>query len=122
MRIFNFLLAVMFLSFAFLQVNDPDPVLWILVYGVMAVFAVMAIFEFFPRRFLIGYAVLLLGFSMVYIPGVLEWWSQDDRGVLFDDLAKMEHLYIEEAREFLGLMICEAVLIFYILRSRKRTV
>ena len=122
MRIFNFLLAVMFLSFAFLQVNDPDPVLWILVYGVMAVFAVMAIFEFFPRRFLLGYAVLLLGFSMVYIPGVLEWWSQDDRSVLFDDLAKMEHVYIEEAREFLGLVICEAVLIFYILRSRKRTV
>ena len=30
MRIVNFLLAILFLVFAFVQVNDPDPVLWIL--------------------------------------------------------------------------------------------
>lgn len=50
-RIGNFLLAVMFLVFAFVQVNDPDPIIWILIYGVMAVMAIMAIFEFYPERF-----------------------------------------------------------------------
>ncbi|HYI78522.1 MAG TPA: transmembrane 220 family protein, partial [Chryseolinea sp.] len=37
MRIVNFILAVLFLLFAFVQINDPDPVIWILIYGAMAV-------------------------------------------------------------------------------------
>jgi hypothetical protein len=45
MRIVNFLLAIMFMVFAFVQINDPDPVIWILIYGIMAVFSIMAIFD-----------------------------------------------------------------------------
>lgn len=119
MRIVNFLLVIMFLIFAFLQINDPDPVIWILIYGVMAVYCVMAMFEFYPQRFLIATAAIYTLYSLLYAPGVAEWLRQDDRSELFDDLAKMEHPYIEESREFLGLLICVAVLIFYIIRSRK---
>ena len=119
MRILNFLLAIMFLVFAFLQLNDPDPVVWILIYGAMAVLSVMAIFEFYPVKFIIGLGVVFMGYSLFYIPGVMEWLQQDDRSALFDDVAKMEHLYIEESREFLGLMICLAVLIFYWMRAKK---
>jgi hypothetical protein len=120
MRIVNFILAVMFLTFAFVQINDPDPVIWILVYGAMAVLCVMAVFEFYPKKFLIGLLVLFALYSLVYIPGVLEWLRQDNKALLFDDLAKMQYPYIEEAREFLGLFICIAVLIFYVIRSGRK--
>jgi hypothetical protein len=119
MRIVNFLLAVMFLGFAFVQINDPDPVIWILIYGAMAVTSVMAIFEFYPKKFLIGLLVLFLLYSIVFMPGVLEWLKQENKAMLFDDLAKMQHLYVEEAREFLGLLICIIVLIIYLIRARK---
>ncbi|MBL0743652.1 transmembrane 220 family protein [Chryseolinea lacunae] len=119
MRIVNFILAIMFLAFAFLQLNDPDPVIWILIYGAMAVVSIMAIFEFYPLKFIIGLTVVYVGYSLLYIPGVVEWLQQDDRSALFSDVAKMEHLYIEESREFLGLMICVAVLIFYWMRATK---
>jgi hypothetical protein len=119
MRIVNFLLAVMFLGFAFVQINDPDPVIWILIYGAMAVISVMAIFEFYPKKFLIGLLVLFLLYSVVFIPGVLEWLRQENKAMLFDDLAKMQHPYVEEAREFLGLLICIIVLIVYLIRARK---
>jgi len=123
MRILNFILAIMFLAFAFVQINDPDPAIWILIYGAMAVMAVLAMFEYYPKKFLIGLTVLFVAYSVVYFPGVLEWLRQDNKSQLFDDVAKMEHLYVEEAREFLGLMICELVLIFYIVRSfKKRTI
>jgi hypothetical protein len=118
-RIVNFLLAVMFLVFAFVQVNDPDPIVWILIYGVMAVFAIMAIFEFYPRKFLIGLLIVFVLYSTVYWRGMLEWFQQDDKSLLFDDVAKMQHPYIEEAREFLGLMICVVVLAFYLIKSRR---
>lgn len=119
MRIVNFVLAAMFLVFAFVQVNDPDPVIWILIYGIMAIFAIMAIFEFYPKKFLIAVLILFVLYSFVYIPGLQEWLRQGNKSALFDNVAKMEHLYIEESREFLGLLICIVVLAFYLFRSRK---
>jgi hypothetical protein len=119
MKVVNLILAVMFLAFAFLQINDPDPILWILIYGAMAVTCVLAAFRIYSRIAIILLLVGFLGFSIIYIPAMKEWMAQDDRSVLFDDLAKMEHLYIEESREFLGLMICVLVLIFQLVRARK---
>jgi amino acid transporter len=119
MRIVNFLLAAMFLVFAFVQVNDPDPAIWILIYGIMAVFCIMAIFEFYPKKFLIGVLVLYALYSLVYLPGLAQWLRSDNKADLFDNIAKMENLYIEESRESLGLFICIIVLVFYLFRSRK---
>ena len=120
MRIVNFLLAAMFLVFAFVQVNDPDPVIWILIYGIMAVFCIMAIFEFYPKKFLIGVLVLYALYSLVYLPGLAQWLRSDNKADLFDNIAKMENLYIEESRESLGLFICVIVLAFFLYRSRKK--
>lgn len=120
MRILNFILAVMFLIFAFVQINDPDPVLWILIYGVMAVMCVMAIFEFYPAKVTLGLLVVIILYSFTYVPGVMEWLQKDNKALLFDDIAKMQYPYIEQAREFLGLMICAGVLIFHLARAKKK--
>lgn len=120
MRIVNFLLAAMFLVFAFVQINDPDPLIWILIYGAMAATSVMAMFSFYPMRFLLVLLVAYVGYSVTYIDGVQEWLKQDNRSELFDEIAKMEHWYIEEAREFLGLMICVVVLVFYLVKARRQ--
>ncbi len=117
MRILNYILALMFMVFAFVQVNDPDPILWILIYGAMAITAILAAFEFYATKFIIALLVVYVLYSLVYVPGVMEWLQTDNKAALFDDVAKMEHLYIEEAREFLGLLICEIVLVFYLIRS-----
>ena len=117
MKILNSILALMFVVFAFVQVNDPDPILWILIYGAMATIAVMAIFEFYISKLM---WVLTIGYSLYAImlfPGLIDWLNSDDRSLLFDDLAKMQFVYIEESREFLGLAICIVVLIFYLFRS-----
>ena len=120
MRVVNFLLAAMFLVFAFLQINDPDPLVWILIYGAMAVICIMAIFSYYPLRIMFALLVIYIGYSVTYFDGVSEWLRQDNKADLFDDLAKMEHWWIEEAREFLGLMICVVVLVAYIIRARRR--
>lgn len=119
MKIGNILLAVMFLLFAFVQINDPDPTLWILIYGIMAVVCILAAFKTYYPLVLI---LLLLGFGVygyVLFPGVKEWFSQDDLTVLFDDIAKMDHIYIEEAREFLGLLICIIVIVVQLISARR---
>jgi hypothetical protein len=118
MKVVNLILAVMFLLFAFVQINDPDPVLWILIYGAMAVICILAAFRSYYSIVMIILAIALAAYSTILIPGVKEWLSQPDRSMLFDDVAKMQHLYVEEAREFLGLMICEAVLVMQLIRAK----
>jgi hypothetical protein len=120
MKILNFTLALMFLAFAFVQINDPDPVIWILIYGILAVTCVLAAFQFYSRNFLIVLAVLYAAYSMLNIKSFLQWLGSNNKADLFDDIAKMQNLYIEETREFLGLWICIAVLGFYIFRSSRK--
>lgn len=119
MKAANLLLAVMFLVFAFVQINDPDPVQWILIYGAMAVICILAAFRYFPRIFMIVMLLALTGYAVFFFKGILEWLRQDDKSVIFDDIAKMQHPYIEESREFLGLMICIIVLLIHLVLSWK---
>jgi hypothetical protein len=119
MKIFNLVLAVMFLAFAFVQVNDPDPVVWILIYGSMAVVCILAAFQYYSRIALGVLFVAFAAYAVILFPAFNEWLRQADKSALFDDIAKMQHLYIEETREFLGLIICVLVLVLQLVRSRK---
>jgi hypothetical protein len=119
MKFVNFLLAVMFLAFAFLQINDPDPVHWIAIYGLMAVTCVLAAFQVYYRIPMIFFMIVLIGYSIVFLDGLMEWFAQPDKSVLFDEGMKMQYLYIEESREFLGLWICVIVLIIHLILSRR---
>ena len=119
MKIFSIVFALIFLLFTFVQFNDPDPLLWIAIYGAMAALCIMAIFNKYPQRVYQILLVLFAGYSTLFIPSVLIWLRQEHLSDLFDDVAKMEHLYIEESREFLGLLICVLVLVFYLIQTRK---
>jgi hypothetical protein len=117
MKVVSSILALMFFSFAFVQLNDPDPVLWIIIYLSMAAICILAIFK---KYYKIVMAVLAAGcfiYAVILFPGLVEWLQTENKSLLFDDIAKMQHIYIEESREFLGLIICLAVLAVYWFRS-----
>jgi len=120
MKAVHFFLACVFLLFAFVQLNDPDPIHWILIYLFMAAISGLAFFNRFYSLVLWGGLGIFFLYSLVYTPGILTWLQQSDKSQLFDNVAKMEHLYIEESREFLGLFICELVLGWYLWLRRKR--
>ncbi len=118
MKVLNLVLAVLFLVFAFVQINDPDPVVWILIYGIMAVACVLAAFRYYYPVPLLVLLVVFVGYSFVFLSGVIEWFQSDDKSMLFDDLAKMQYPYIEESREYLGLLICILVLVMHLVSYR----
>lgn len=120
MKIVKIFFAVLFLLFAVVQFNDPDPLLWIIVYGSMMVVSIMSIYERYPTRIMVVMASGFLIMTILYFDGFNDWLKSPDRSLLFDDLAKMQFPYIEEAREFLGLLICLAVLIFYFYLSKRQ--
>lgn len=117
MKILNLVLAVLFIVFAFVQINDPDPVLWILIYGSMAVACVLAAFSYYYPKVLAVMLIAFVAYSFVFLSGVIAWFRSDDKAMLFDDIAKMQYPYIEESREFLGLYICIFVLIFHLVSA-----
>ena len=120
MRILNSILAVVFLLFAFVQLNDPDPYIWITIYGAMAVLCVFAIFRHYYPKVMIVLLIIYAAYSLVAFDGFKEWLRQDDLSVLFDEGMKMQYPFVEYAREFMGLWICNLVLIFYLIVSRKK--
>lgn len=120
MKVLNFILAILFLLFAFVQINDPDPVLWILIYGNMAVLCVLAMFKMRFVYWLVGSIVLYSIYASLLVGGAWQWLQSPDRSLLFDDLAKMQYAYIEETREFLGLFICIAVALFHLVLIKKK--
>jgi hypothetical protein len=121
MKIFNIVFVIIFLVFAAVQYNDPDPLLWIAIYGIMAILCGMAATgRYYKTIFIvlfIGYAV----YAALLLPACIEWLQSEDRSLLFDDIAKMQFPYIEETREFLGLVICMVVLLIdYFLRPSQK--
>lgn len=109
-KIVNIVLALMFVSFVSVQFDDPDPLLWVLIYSNMVVICAWAAF-WLPNRYwisLTGMAYLI--YAIFLFPGAIDWFKSPDRSLLFDDLAKMQYPYIEETREFLGLLISLLVL------------
>lgn len=118
-KIINIILALLFLSFAFVQINDPDPLIWILIYLNMVAICVMAFLKRDYKLWIGITGALYFIYAIFLFPGALEWFRSPDKALLFDDLAKMQNLYIEETREFLGLVICLVVLAFQFIASRK---
>ena len=117
MKIISSILALMFLAFVVVQFNDPDPVLWILIYGAMVAVCVLSVFNKYYKMLIVVLAAGYLVYCIILFPGLVQWLKSEDKSLLFDDIAKMQHLYIEESREFLGLVICLLVLGVYWIRG-----
>jgi hypothetical protein len=112
-KILSAIFGVMFLAFTVVQFNDPDPILWIVIYGAMVVVSVMAFFNIYYKALIIALAVGYGIYAILLFSSAITWMKSADRSLLFDDIAKMQYPYIEETREFLGLLICMAVLSLY---------
>jgi hypothetical protein len=122
MKVLHYTLAVLFLAFTIVQFNDPDPILWIIIYGAMvAVCVLAALNKFYPKVMMVQGGLYFIYCGLLW-SGVSQWFASDDKAMLFDDIAKMQYPYIEESREFLGLAICVIVLALYLwlsLRGKK---
>ena len=50
-KVINWILFVIFLLFALVQLNDPDPVIWFVTYFIVALFAVLSNFIRIPKLY-----------------------------------------------------------------------
>ena len=123
MKIFNLLFCLVFIASAVLQYNDPDPYLWIPIYLFTAALCWLAFRnKFYPNAYLLG--IILFTIYAVYKVfdknGVLDWINEHGAENIAETM-KVEKPWVEEAREFFGLVILIAVLLInYIYAKRKK--
>lgn len=111
-KIIKLTLAVIFLLFAVLQYNDPDPLLWMVIYGFTAIMLMLPINTVVMRRVLLGAILLGSAYACFYLPGVYQWVASGDFGSIAESM-KTDKMYIEETREFFGLLIAILALLYH---------
>ena len=123
MRVFNLIFCLLFIFSAALQYNDPDPYAWMPIYMYGAVLCWLAFRnKYYPKAYLIGIFIYLAYAIYLFFAkdGVLDWITKHNA----EDIAatmKAEKPWIEETREFFGLIILIVVLAIDYLYSRKKS-
>lgn len=121
MKIVNGILAVLFVLFAVVQLNDPDPWLWVTYYLLIAVLEGMAVAKKFSQPLVyVGMAASVI-FFFYYLDGVIELFTEHPAHELAYKM-KADKPYIEHARESLGALIGLVALVFVWRQGRKATV
>jgi hypothetical protein len=122
MKIFNIFFCVLFVFSAALQYNDPDPYIWIPIYLYGALFCWFAFRgNYYPGAYIFG-IVVFLGYA-VYLffakDGVLDWINKHNAENIAESM-KATKPWIEETREFFGLLILILVLAINYFYAKKR--
>ncbi len=111
MKIINGVLSLLFLVFAIVQYNDPDPWLWIALYGFVAVISAFAAFGKYNELSLrLGMLICVLGMLML-LPDFIDWLNNGAASITGSMKAESPH--IELTREFLGLAVTLAALVWH---------
>lgn len=122
MKIFNIFFCFAFIVFAALQYNDPDPYLWVPIYLYAAALCFQASRnKFYPKAYLIGIAVYAVyALYKVFDANGLIDWIQLHHAENIAETMKAEKPWVEESREFFGLVILIVVLAIDLFYARKR--
>ena len=112
MKILNYLMTALFLFSVIVQYNDPDPLRWMLIYGLAGAACVLAIADRLNWMFPAVIGVVALVWALKLAPNVI---GKVAFGELFEAF-EMKDERVEVAREFGGLLIVAfwmAVLVRY---------
>jgi hypothetical protein len=124
MKIFNIFFCVVFILFAAVQYNDPDPYVWMPIYLYASALCWLAFRnKFYPVAYLIGIAVYAIYalYKAFDQNGLIDWITKHHAENIAETM-KAEKPWIEETREFFGLLILIGVLLTdYMYSKRKPT-
>jgi hypothetical protein len=104
---------LLFAVFAFYQSNDPDAMIWMLIYGAAALLSVLVFLNKITRP------VLFIA-MFAFLIGAFWLWPDSYEGLQLEE--GMYTKNIELARESLGLLICAVSMAWHLFISKAGTV
>ena len=113
MKIANIFFIIIFVLSAALQYNDPDPYFWIPIYLYAAWLCYISIRgKYSPKLYYAGLIIYIIYAIYLFFDkdGVLSWSTEHKAENIVQSM-KATKPWIEETREFGGLLICIAALL-----------
>ena len=120
LTIINYIMLIAFLVSVIVQYNDPDPLLWMVVYGIATVICILAAFDRLNWGMSAVMALATLGGAMFLAPRVIGKVAFME---IFESM-QMKTIVVEYAREMGGLLIIAVwmvVLTFHLRRRQKQS-
>ena len=117
-RILSIVFGLVFILFAIVQYNDPDPIGWVLIYSLIALLCFLSFFGIYRKW--IAYLVLAISvlWMLTLFPSLWQWLKYEPASALIYGMSP-DKMYIEESREFLGLLLGASCIFFIIAMNRK---
>lgn len=103
--------TITFSLFAILQYNDPDPWVWIIIYGIVAVLCLLQWLDKLYYKTLLVAAIAFAAATLSYAPEIYGWVMDGFPSITTEMHA--ESMYIELVRESLGLAL-SSIALFYL--------
>ncbi len=122
LKVFNLFFCLLFIVFAALQYNDPDPYLWIPIYLYTALLCWLAFKNrFYPFAYIFGIiGYLIYGIFLFFTKdGVGDWFTQHHAENIVATM-QAQKPWIEDAREFFGLLILIVVLLINFMYAKRK--
>lgn len=106
----RYILAAAMIAFALLQLNDPDPLVWVLAYALVAACVAAPPEPVWSVRaaWLTGGVLLTLAFGA--LPGFIDYLLSGDFGSIAAEMSP-DRPHVEPARELLGVLIALLILV-----------
>ena len=113
MKFFNIFFSVVFTLFAVVQYNDPDPYFWVPIYLYPALLCILKFIQKPIPSLAYWAGFLVFGVYAIYkmfdTNGIIDWVQFHNASNIASTM-KAEKPWIEESREFFGLLIILIVL------------
>lgn len=116
MKSLYLVLSILFVLFAALQYNDPDPYIWGPYYLAIALICFL---EFRAQKYnwLLWLALILtIAWMISYIPDVIDYFKNGMPNIANEMHASTP--YIENMREFGGLLICLVAILSILIKKK----
>lgn len=121
MIVFNYIFAGLFTIFALLQINDSDPYVWIPIYGVVALicfFNAKKKYDRFAHLVILACCIIYGINLLIKSDSVVSWFNDHNAESLVENM-KATKPWIENTREFGGLLIISIVTSINIFKHKK---
>lgn len=109
-RFLPLLLGLAMLVFALVQINDPDPLIWVTYYAAIACACTVAAYRPLPRFVFLALAAVTVAGAGLTLPGFADWMLNRPTSDLWAPMSA-DRMYIEHSRELLGLLIAGGFLV-----------
>tara|TARA_R110002049_G_scaffold1498_1_gene11575 strand:- start:75 stop:458 length:384 start_codon:yes stop_codon:yes gene_type:complete len=112
-KITNIVLCVIFILFAVIQLNDPDPIVWFSLYIIVALVSIISNYKNIHPYIIWGLVMGYLAYASFHFFYFMDWLQIEHKDELFGEMV-YDKPYLEGTREFIGLIMAAGALLFQV--------